>query len=109
MGNFLDKYHLSKLNQDQISKLNRSITTEETEKVIKSLSAKKPAQNQIVSAQNSIRFSRMNEYQYSSNCSTEQKQKEHCQTLYEATITLIPKPQIDITKKELQTNLTHEH
>ena len=35
--NFLDKYHLPKLNQDQISKLNRPITAEEIETVIKIL------------------------------------------------------------------------
>ena len=29
MDNFLGKYHLSKLNQDQISKLNRPITAKE--------------------------------------------------------------------------------
>ena len=41
MDNFLDKYHLPKLNQDQISKLNRPITAEEIETVIKSLPTKK--------------------------------------------------------------------
>ena len=34
----LDKYHLPKLSQDQISKLNRPITAKEIEIVIKSLS-----------------------------------------------------------------------
>ena len=37
IDNFLDKYHLPKLNQDQISKLNRPITAKEIETVIKSL------------------------------------------------------------------------
>ena len=32
MDNFLDKYHLPKLYQDQISKLNRPITAEEIDK-----------------------------------------------------------------------------
>ena len=41
MDNFLDKYHLPKLNQDKISKLNRPITAEEVETVIKSLPTKK--------------------------------------------------------------------
>ena len=59
MDNFLDKYHLPKLNQDQISKLNRPITAEEIETVIKSLPTKK-AQDQMVSAQNSTRFSKKN-------------------------------------------------
>ena len=37
MDNFLDRYHISKLNQDQISKLNRPIMAKEIETVIKSL------------------------------------------------------------------------
>ena len=40
MDNFLHKYHLPKLNQDQISKLNRTITAEEIETVIKHLPTK---------------------------------------------------------------------
>jgi hypothetical protein len=40
MENFLDRYQISKLNQDQISHLNSSITPKETETVIKSLPTK---------------------------------------------------------------------
>lgn len=36
MDNFLDAYHLTKLKQDQISNLNKSITPGETEALIKS-------------------------------------------------------------------------
>ena len=60
MDNFLDKYHLPKLNQDQISKLNRPITAEEIETVIKSLPTKKKSQDQMVIAQISTRFSKKN-------------------------------------------------
>jgi hypothetical protein len=41
MDNFLDRNHLSKLNQDQINNLNRLTTPKEIEIVIKSLSTKK--------------------------------------------------------------------
>ena len=41
MNNFPDKYHLPKLNQDQVSKLNRHITAKEIETAIKSLPTKK--------------------------------------------------------------------
>uniref|UniRef100_A0A8C2QNC4 Kelch repeat and BTB (POZ) domain containing 7 n=1 Tax=Cricetulus griseus TaxID=10029 RepID=A0A8C2QNC4_CRIGR len=41
MDSFLDKYHLPKLNQDQINSLNRHITPNEIEAVIKSLPTKK--------------------------------------------------------------------
>ena len=63
MDNFLDKYHLPKLNQDQITNLNTPITIKEIETVIKSPEKKpnqKKAQNQMVSAQNCTRFSKKN-------------------------------------------------
>jgi len=41
MDNFLDKYHVPKLNQDQINHLNNPITPKEIESVIKSLPIKK--------------------------------------------------------------------
>ena len=41
MDNFLDKYHLPKLSQDQISKLDRHLPAEDIETVIKSLPTKK--------------------------------------------------------------------
>ena len=41
MDNFLDKYHLPKLNQDQINKLNRPITAKKVETDIKRLPTKK--------------------------------------------------------------------
>ena len=66
MDNILDKYDLPKLNQNQISKLNRHITVEEMETVIKSPPRKenktkqKTAQDQMVLAQNSTRYSKKN-------------------------------------------------
>jgi hypothetical protein len=41
MDNFLDRYHLTKLNQDQINNLNSPITLREIEVVIKSLPTEK--------------------------------------------------------------------
>jgi hypothetical protein len=41
MDNFLDRYQVSKLNQDQIKHLNSPITSKEIEAVIKSLPTKK--------------------------------------------------------------------
>ena len=38
---FLDKYHLPKLNQDQVNNLNRPVSNEELEAVIKNLPTKK--------------------------------------------------------------------
>ena len=55
MENFLDKYHLPKLSQDQINKLNRPMTAKEVETVI-TTSPPPKVQEQLVSAQNSTRF-----------------------------------------------------
>ena len=41
MDNFLDRYQIPKLNQDQIDHLNRPINTKEIEGVIDSLPTKK--------------------------------------------------------------------
>jgi hypothetical protein len=41
MGNFLDRYQIPKLNQDQINQLNSPITPKDIEAVIKVSQAKK--------------------------------------------------------------------
>jgi hypothetical protein len=58
MDNFLDTYQIPKLNQDQINHLNSPITTKEIKAIIKSLSTKKKAQDQMGLMQNSIRPSK---------------------------------------------------
>jgi hypothetical protein len=72
MDDFLNRYHLPKLNQDQVNYLNIPIITKEIEAVIKSLPLppqKKPTktksknkkqtnQGQTVLVQNSIRLSK---------------------------------------------------
>ena len=57
MDLFLDKYHLPKLNQDQVNNLNRPISCEEIEVVIKASQPKK-AQDLMVLMQNFIRTSK---------------------------------------------------
>ena len=39
--NFLNKYHIPKLNQEQVNNLNRTVSHEELEDVIKNLTTKK--------------------------------------------------------------------
>jgi hypothetical protein len=53
MYNFLDRYQIPKLNQDQINHLNNLITPKEIELVITCLPSRK-AQDQMGSMQNSI-------------------------------------------------------
>lgn len=52
MGNYVNRYHLQKLNKDQICNSSRPITPGDTEAIILILSAKY-AQGQMVLAQNS--------------------------------------------------------
>jgi hypothetical protein len=47
MDKFLDRYHITKLNQDQINHPNSPITLKEIKAVIKSLPMKKKAQDQL--------------------------------------------------------------
>jgi hypothetical protein len=58
MDNFLERYQVTKLNQDQINHLNIPITQNEIEAVIKSLPTKQKAQDQVLLVQNSIRPSK---------------------------------------------------
>jgi hypothetical protein len=57
MDNFLDRYQIPKLNQDQINDLNSPISPKEIEAVINSLLTKK-AQDQMGLVQSSIRPSK---------------------------------------------------
>jgi hypothetical protein len=57
MDNFLDRYQVSKLNQDQINDLNSPISPKEIEAVINSLPTKN-AQDQMGLVQSSIRPSK---------------------------------------------------
>jgi hypothetical protein len=58
MDNFLDRVHLSKLNQDQLNNVNIPITSKEIEAVIKKQPCPHKAQGQMVFMQNSTRLSR---------------------------------------------------
>jgi hypothetical protein len=55
MDKFLDTYHHLKWNQEDINHVNRSITQNEIEAAIKSLSKKKKVQDLMDSVMNSIR------------------------------------------------------
>jgi hypothetical protein len=58
MDNFLDRYQVPKLNQDQIYNVNSPISPKEIEAVINSLPTKKIAQDQMGLMQSSIRSSK---------------------------------------------------
>jgi hypothetical protein len=59
MDKFLDRYQITKLNQDHVNDLNTPITPKEIEAVINSLQTKKKkAQDQMGLVQSSIRPSK---------------------------------------------------
>ena len=59
MDIFLDKYHIPKLNQEQLNNLSRPVSREDLEAVMKNLPTKK-ALDQMISMQNSTTTSRKN-------------------------------------------------
>ncbi|KAL6033830.1 hypothetical protein STEG23_018818 [Scotinomys teguina] len=100
MDKFLDRYHIPKLDQDQIDNLNRPITPEEIETVIKSLPTKKsPGPDGF-----SVEFYQIFKeelipilFKLFHTIETEVTLPN---SFYEATVTLIPKPHKDTTRKE---------
>ncbi|KAL6074366.1 hypothetical protein STEG23_012116 [Scotinomys teguina] len=100
MDKFLDRYHIPKLDQDQIDNLNRPITPEEIETVIKSLPTKKsPGPDGF-----SVEFYQIFKeelipilFKLFHTIETEGTLPN---SFYEATVTLIPKPHKDTTRKE---------
>ncbi|KAL6042422.1 hypothetical protein STEG23_017316 [Scotinomys teguina] len=100
MDKFLDRYHIPKLDQDQINNLNRPITPEEIETVIKSLPTKKsPGPDGF-----SVEFYQIFKeelipilFKLFHTIETEGTLPN---SFYEATVTLIPKPHKDTTRKE---------
>jgi hypothetical protein len=109
MENFLDRYQVPKLNQDQINDLNSPISPKEIEAVINSLPAKQSPGTYGFSTQF---YKTFKEHLISTLLKLFQKIETEStlpNSFYEATITLIPKPHKDPTKKELQTNFPYEY
>ena len=78
MDNILDTYSPSKLNQEEIDQLNRTITRNEIEYIIKhSLQSK--AQDQMTSQVNSTKHTKKDLYPNFLNFSERLKKKEHSQ------------------------------
>ena len=100
MDKFLEKYNLPKLNQEEIENLNRPITSLETKTVIKNLPTNKSLGPNGFTGEFNQKF---REELISILLKLFHKIAEKAKlpnSFYEATITLIPKPDKDITKKE---------
>jgi hypothetical protein len=108
MDKFLDRYQVPKLNHDRINDLNSPISPNEIEAVINTLSTKKsPGPG----------FSAEFYHTFKEDLIPDLLKIFHKietkstlpNSFYEATITLIPKPQKETTNGELQTNFPYEY
>ena len=110
MDKFLEKYNFPKVNQEEIEDLKRGITSKEIETVIRNLPAnKRPGPDGFTTEF----YQKFREKPTLILLKLFQKITEEGKlpnSFYEATITLIPKPDKEATKKrKLQANITDEH
>ena len=110
MGKFLEKYKLPRLNQEEIGNMKRPITVNEIKTMIKNLPTNKSPGPDGFTGEFYQTFRKeltpvlLKLFQKIAECGILPK------SFYEATITLIPKPNKDITqKRKLQANITDEH
>ena len=113
MDKFLEMYNFPKLNQEEIENLSRPITSTEIETVIRNLPANKSPGPDGFTAEF---YQKFREELTPILLKLFQKIAEEGalpNSLYEATITLIPKPEKGATKKKRerkpQANITDEH
>ena len=99
MDRFLEKTNLPRLNLEEMEIMNNPITSTETEAVIKKISEKRKAQDQMASHENSIKHLKSQCYP-SKTLSKIAEKGTLPNSFYGATITLIPKPDKDNTQKE---------
>ena len=100
MEKFLEKYNFPKLNQEEIENLNRCITSTEIKTVIRNLPANKSPGPDGFTAEF---YQKLREELTLILLKVFQKISEEGKlqnSFYEATITLIPKPDKDATKKK---------
>jgi hypothetical protein len=97
---FVDTYDHPKLNQEDINHLNRSITQNEIEAVIKSLPSKKSPGSDGFSAEFYQTFKEELIPTLLKLFHEIERKGKLSNTFYEASITLIPKPGNDTSKKE---------
>ena len=107
MDKFLENYNFPKLNQEEIQNLHRPITSTEIKTVIRNLLANKSPGRDRFTAEFYQKFrEELTLLKFFLKIAEEGKLPN---SFYEATITLIPKPDKDSTETKLQANITDEH
>ena len=101
MDNFLETYSLPKLNQEEIDQLNRPITRNEIEYVIKTVpTSKSPGPYGFTGKFYQTYKEELITILLKIFQNVEEEETLPKTLFYDVTITLIPKPNKDITKKE---------
>ena len=106
MDKFLEKHNFPKLNQEEIENLNRPMTSTEIETVIRNLPANKSLGPDSFTAEFYQKFKELTPIllKLFQKIAEESKLPN---SFYEATITLIPKPDKDATQKKKTTGQYH--
>ena len=99
MDKFLEQYNFPKLNQEEIEDLNRTITRKEIETVIRNFPANKSPGPDGFTAEFYQKFRELTPILLKLFQKIAEEGKIP-NSFYEATITLIPKPDKDATKKK---------
>ena len=100
MDNFLEKYNFPKLNQEEIENLNRPITSKEIETVVRNLRANKSPGPDGFTAEFYQKFREELTLILLKLFQKVTEKGKLPNSFNEATITLIPKPDKDATKKK---------
>ena len=110
MDKFLEMYNFPKLNQEEIENLSRPITSTEIETVIRNLPANKSPGTDSFTAEFYQKFREQLTPILLKPFHKIAEEDELLNSFYEATITLIPKPDKDAPpKRKPQANITDEH
>ena len=107
MDRFLEKFNLSRLNQEEIEIMNNPITSTKIEAVIKKIFQKTKAQDHMTSQENSIKHLRRADAYPSKIISKNCRVGTLPNLFYEATITLDTKTR-QHKKRKLEGNITDE-
>ena len=110
MDKFLERYNLPRLNQEDIENVNRPITSNEIEPVIKNLPTNKSPGPDVFTGEFYQTFREELTPIFLMLFPKIAEEGKLPNSFYEATITLIPKSDKDSTKKrKLQANITDEY